>query len=320
MFNLSNINIISKEELNKYISDEEIFTFYFKEFDLNTLYLSPFRKENNPSFIISYYNDKLVYRDFGISNRPSGSIDFVCNLFNITYYEALNKIYKEVLNNKPYVKTYDRKTISHYHLKYNELHSWQLNYWKKGNISKNTLDLFQVKWCNELWFEQRLWSKGSKSNLMYYYNHNTVPYEDSWTVYRPLAESSKKFRKHNIDGKIMGLEYLPENGDILVITKSYKDIMCLYEIGISAIAPHNENIPIPKEIIDNLKTRFKKIYVNYDNDTTGVNSSIKFTTEYKLNYWNIPKTMGCKDPFECSCIHGLQVVKNLFNEKILRDG
>lgn len=322
MYSLFNVAIQSKEQLLKHISEEQILTFYFGEFDLNKLYLSPFRDEKRPSFIISYYNDKLVWRDFGTSNRPRGVIDFVCTKFNISFIEAINKILSEVVesNKIPITKRYIKNSGFNYQLKYSDSWlDWQLEYWSKGGIKISTLNKFNVKWCNELWFNNKLFSRGSKTNLMYYYDHSTVPFEESWTVYRPNAPFDKKFRKHNIDNKTMGLDLIPESGEILVITKSYKDIMVLFEIGIPAIAPHNENIPITKETIDNLKERFDHIYVNYDNDSTGVNSSIKFTKEHNLNYWNIPRSLNCKDPYECSCMYGVEKVFNLLNEKIKRD-
>lgn len=322
MYSLSNTTVTSKTEINSLISDEEIMTFYFGEFDLDKFYLSPFREEKNPSFIISYYNNKLVWRDFGLSNRPKGVMDFVCMKFNINFAQAISKILSDIVepNKIPVAKKYLKRDKINYHLEYSDKWlDWQLEYWKKGGIKISTLDKFKVNWCKELWFNGKLFSRGSKVNLMYYYNHSLTPFDESWTVYRPYAQFDKKFRKHNIEGRIMGLELLPEFGDILVITKSYKDIMVLYEIGIPAIAPHNENIPIDKEVIDSLKKRFKHIYVNYDNDNTGVNSSIKFTKEHDLNYWNIPKNLNCKDPYECSCLYGLDKVFNLLNEKLTRD-
>ena len=317
------------EELNKIVSDEQILTFYFGEFDLNVPYLSPFRKEDNPSFIISYYNNRLVYRDFGISNKPEYIIDFVIRLkasqgIHYSFYDALNAIYEEIVINKkiPILKKqYDRtRGAITTKIKYKkDWEDYQLEYWKKGNISVKTLDFFNVHWCCEVWFGDKMWAKGSHYNLMYFYNHSITPFDESWTVYRPNADPKKKFRKHNIDGRIMGIDLIPDTGELLVITKSYKDIMILYEIGVPAIAPHNENIEIPKETIDNLKSRFNLIYVNYDNDNTGVKSSIRFTKEHNLNYWNLPKDINCKDPFECSCKYGIDKVFDNLNDKIQRD-
>lgn len=322
LFGLDNIHITSKEDLNKYISDEQIMTYYFKEFELNIHYLSPLHVEKDPSFMITYYNNELKWRDFGISKQPFNAIEFVQKLYSIGFYDALNKIYGDiVLDNKiPIVKDYKKlDTLTSFVEYSNSWEDWQLDYWFKGNIKESTLDIFNVHWCKELWFNNKLFSKGSKSNLSYFYDHSTVPFEYSWTVYRPFANISKKFRKQNIANHIMGYDLLPPTAEILVITKSYKDIMILYELGICAIAPHSENVPISKEVIDELKSRFGRIYVNYDNDSTGIKSSIEFTRKYDLDYWNIPLKLNCKDPFECSQIYGLDKVYNLLYERIERN-
>lgn len=319
LYSFKNISISSKAELNNYISDEQILTFYFKEFELNTHYLSPFHPEKNPSFIISYFNDQLRWRDFGISNRPSDVIDFVSKLFNIGFIDSLNKIYNDIVigNKIPTVKEYKKPNTLEYSLTYRRTwEDWQLDFWLKGNIKKSTLDLFRVYWCKELWFNNRLFARGSKYNLMYYYDHSTIDLKESWTVYRPNRTDSKKFRKHNITNQIMGLDLIPDTGDILMITKSYKDMMIFYELGLPSIAPHSENTPIDENIINDLKSRFDRIYVNYDNDTVGVNSSIEFTRKYDLNYWNLPKSTNCKDPFQCSTVMGLDKLFDLISHKI----
>ena len=55
-------------------------------------------------------------------------------------------------------------------------------------------------------------------------------------------------------------------GDYLVITKSLKDCMCLYEYGIPAIAPNSENLFITDKQYQKLKQKYRKIFLFYDND------------------------------------------------------
>ena len=83
---------------------------------------------------------------------------------------------------------------------------------------------------------------------------------------------------------IQGWEQLPESGDLLIITKSYKDVMLLYEYNIPAIAPNGEYVIISEEVINSLKKRFKNIFILFDNDLAGVKNSHK----YKKAYNDIP--------------------------------
>ena len=41
---------------------------------------------------------------------------------------------------------------------------------------------------------------------------------------------------------LQGAHQLPAEGELLVVTKSMKDVMCLYSLGITAIAPNSENL------------------------------------------------------------------------------
>ena len=92
------------------------------------------------------------------------------------------------------------------------------------------------------------------------------------------------------------MSQLPEKANLLVITKSMKDCMTLYSLGIAAIAPNSEHLFISKEKLEELQTRFKRIIVLYDNDLAGINGMSKIRKLYpNLIYSWIPRSLGCKD-------------------------
>ena len=64
----------------------------------------------------------------------------------------------------------------------------------------------------------------------------------------------------------------PKTGDVLLITKSQKDVMLAYELGIPAIAPCSEVLFLSNKQIQHLKKRFKTIVVCYDTDITGIHN------------------------------------------------
>ena len=69
---------------------------------------------------------------------------------------------------------------------------------------------------------------------------------------------------------------LPLNGgDYIVITKALKDVMALYEFGITAIAPCSENLFLTESQYNRVKSKFKHIYLLYDLDLPGVRASKK---------------------------------------------
>ena len=68
--------------------------------------------------------------------------------------------------------------------------------------------------------------------------------------------------------------------DYLVITKSLKDVMVLYEYGIPAIAPNSETIFVTEAQYQKLKNRFKRIYLFYDSDYAGITSMNQIRKKY----------------------------------------
>jgi hypothetical protein len=96
----------------------------------------------------------------------------------------------------------------------------------------------------------------------------------------------KKMRfLHNDAAILQGWDQLPERGRVLVITKSYKDVMKLYEYGIPAIAPMSETLVISVEILNELYKRFDVIAALYDHDETGIRSLKKYRDLGVLALW-----------------------------------
>jgi hypothetical protein len=81
---------------------------------------------------------------------------------------------------------------------------------------------------------------------------------------------------------LQGYEQLPKTGKLLIITKSLKDVMVLYELGYNAVALQSENDNLNKQIFIELSNRFKKIVIFFDNDLPGLDASVKLCEKYNL--------------------------------------
>lgn len=68
--------------------------------------------------------------------------------------------------------------------------------------------------------------------------------------------------------------------DFLVITKSLKDVMALYEFDIPAIAPCSENLFVTEAQYNRLKNKFKKIFLLYDLDIPGVQAAKRIKKQF----------------------------------------
>ena len=118
--------------------------------------------------------------------------------------------------------------------------------------------------------------------------------------------------------KIQGYDQLPKKGKLLVITKSMKDVMCLYSCGIIACAPNSENLFIPDTMLEELKSRFESIVVFYDNDRPGLYNMAKIRHAHpELVYVSIPKEFGSKDISDFYKDHGRSETLSLIKKFVL---
>ena len=88
---------------------------------------------------------------------------------------------------------------------------------------------------------------------------------------------------------------LPKKGNLLIITKSMKDVLTLKGLGYAAIAPQSENSYPKREQIEVLKSRFDKILVFLDNDRAGLKAMASLRRMYRLLFYAIPLNYKVKD-------------------------
>ncbi len=300
------------------ISDEDIYSYYLGEFEDNSWFSAPWRTDTDPSLRISYYEGKWVWIDFGEDPRPKGAIDFIKRYYEVGFVQALQHGYHDILNSNANGK---KKTVIKYenksYCKIKDLLDYELEYWNQAGITKKDLDYFNV-YSGEIRHNGMLWHKSKEKDPLFIYMWDKkIPI---YKGYRPFAPDPKlKFYSKNTSGHIQGWDKLPEKGDILIITKSYKDVIVWSKLNYPAIAPHSENMFISSFDLYDLQGRFKHIYVNYDNDDVGVKKSTQYSSEHNLKYFNLPISTNCKDPFQFVVCNGYNDLNNLFLEKLKRD-
>ena len=319
----------SKVELNNYISDLEIYNYYFGTFELNQWYKSPFRDEKKGSFIFSHYNNQIVWRDFGIDPRPFDSLNFISKLFNLDFHGAIKKVYDElhkynlVKQQIPHLKIPNKRTILPT-LKYSTLKAKEKEYWYNGKVTDKEIDIYNI-FKSEVWYDSKKVIYSTDKNISFVYLFDTI--QKIWKAYNPYPKNGTlKFFSNNIANHVQNFDKLGITGsDILFITKSYKDCIVLNKVGFDAIAPHCEAILLDPWYIDYLKTRYKHIYVFFDNDFTGVSKSTEFTERFFLNYINIPTSLSkpdieIKDPWDVIKEYDYNLLTDIIHDKLIRDG
>lgn len=86
--------------------------------------------------------------------------------------------------------------------------------------------------------------------------------------------------------------------------------MCLYEMGFSAIAASSETTFIPEDIIEDLKSRWKKIVIIYDRDKTGIKTAREYSKQFGFDAVFVNKRYHAKDISDAIKANGFTEIKN----------
>lgn len=301
------------------VTEYEIYSHYIGQFKVGAIYNSPFRKDRNPSFGI-YYSKRancLLFKDHG-TGECGNIVKFVSLYTGKTdYQEILQDIVDRLkITNNTKLDSTKQYTPTGETVIGVVRQPWtyaDIGYWSMFHISKKTLEKFNVNsikyyLCNGI-------VKGvyKDTNPMYAYK-----VFNNFKIYRPIADKYTKWRNNLSETDIQGLQQLPRKGDILIITKSLKDVMCLYEMGIPAISPSSESTWIPDAILEDLKKRFKRILICFDRDTTGVRNLRKISLKTGLQPILIHKKFKAKDVSDAVRYNSFEEVREWLLQEITK--
>ena len=270
-FNNIDVSPITKESILKFVSEMDIFLRYcsnFKEFSKS--FLSELRNENNPSCRI-YTNDNntLKYKDFA-SGDNFDCWNYVMQKFNCNYYEALNIISNDfnlgngnmLINPRIIAANDEFKPIIKSKIEFIK-QPWNItdyNFWSQYCIDFKILDFYNVISASSV-----ILYKGNE-RFIFHYSKSKPRYgyifKNSNKAYSPYDDKIGKWLYDGDVNNIEGWDQLDESGDVLVITKSLKDVMCYRILGINAISLPSESSRLTIKTVVNLRTRFKRIIIN----------------------------------------------------------
>jgi hypothetical protein len=294
---------ISKKDILDKIRPEEIFSAFIDNPRPSKVYKVPWRTDEKESLTFFYSpSNELMFYDQAYK-EGGDCITFYSKIFNVDRKQALIEIYNNFklrdikkIDYSKIVKEYKPKSIeSKLSWKYSSTDSKKyedaINYFKSFGISKETLDFFGVKPIDFYCIDDVM-IRPENFSVVYEYEDNKCK------IYTPLSSNKKYKFLDGIKGEYyQGYNKLPENGNIVFITSSYKDVMVLYELEFPAIAPKSEVIKIDDQIINELKTRFENVILFYDNDDAGLKAAEKLKNKYNINYIVTDKE---KDPSDFS--------------------
>lgn len=324
------------------ISELEIYEMYLGGIPRKAI-SSPLREDANPSFSL-FHSDthgKVFYRDFA-TGESGDCFLFVMRLFNFgSKIEAFNKIASDFqlnqfelngpsINTSPkkvYVDKGNRKkTVTSGRIRISiRSRDWNIkdrNYWRlKYGITRK-----QLEYCNIIPISH------------YFVNGYCTVAEDlayafveekdglqTFKIYQPLTRKENKWINNNDFSTWELWTQLPKIGNICIITSSRKDAIVVKSLFpseyITSCSLQSENVHAKESVVNELKGRFKEVFVLYDNDfnseiNRGRVAGQKLCDETGFLQIEIPDMHQLKDPSDFREINGENDTRSMIQSLI----
>jgi hypothetical protein len=250
--------------------------------------------EKTPSMKIFNKDGRYFYKDFSSDNGGT-AFGLVQKLYGLNYGETVSKIvedYKSHGRSRIYVrsaiKTKQKTVIDSYNVR-----PWtnrDVKFWSKYNIGSSLLERYRIKPCDIVLKKGDNIIDLSGKMIYGYFDSN----DEIYKIYQPYNKDNKflTFKEH-----VQGMDQLEYKHDYLLIVSSMKDGLALESLRfpVEFIAPSSENTIIKKEVINDLKTKYKKIGVILDNDDAGFRNMLKYNSLYNLDYTNLDMSKDISD-------------------------
>lgn len=278
---------LTKEYILRQLTQEQIMEHYLGiPITFNRKICSPLRRDNNPTCGFRYApSGDLYFRDFS-GHFAGNAFNVVEYIYGCNFNEALEIIAKDfnLRDGESRVARveYNYETIrqsqqrnTEIRIKIRKFNISDRDYWSSFGISKATLQHFGVYACEAVWLNSKMVYRYTESDPAYAYRFD----EGVYKIYYPARSKMRFMCNTNV---MQGYQQLKATGDFVILTKSMKDVMCLHEFGIPAVAPQSESAYPDEDIISDLKDRFKKVFTFYDFDYAGIKMAAEISRRYQI--------------------------------------
>jgi len=274
---------ITKEYILSRTSQEEIFERYLGiPVEYKIMFKSPFREDRNPTCNFKKHQSGVItFKDWA-GHFYGDCFNVVELIFNCSYYKALDRIAIDFnLKDGEVVEIIDFKKLSIpqeirvIKIKKKAYKDSDLEYWNSFGISIKTLNNYKVVPVEYAWLDDKIIYSHKEKDPCYAYK-----FGKEYKLYFPMRT---KYRFLNTYKGLQGYDQLPEWDDLIIITKSLKDVMLLNQFDISAIAPSSEACILTELEFEDISSRTDNLLSMYDCDRTGLHSM-----------WQMRKIYGIK--------------------------
>lgn len=323
---------LTPESVLSKISEYDVFMRYMphKNWKLNVATLSPFRKEDNPSFIIGNRYGTLFFIDFADGTKRGNCFTFVKLLHNLTTIDQVLRMIDQdfglgistgiVGDYKRIISEYKQpeelgKRYSLIQATTRKFTNEELAYWAQYHQSIDDLRANNVYSLSKVYLNKQLFSlKDTELRFGYFYDGH-------WKIYRPHVESRYKWVPNNVPITAMDGKEDIINCDVAFINKSKKDYMVMKKLLPCCCAVQNEGVAcFSEENVEYIKSNSKRQILSFDSDPTGVENSKQITNLFGFEYLNVPRSYlsdGIKDWADLAKDYGMNTIEKLLKKKKL---
>lgn len=320
------------EQLLQHIDEGCIVHHYLGIENVPCVISSPLRVDRHPSLGVGYDGEMVYYTDYKTRDSYT-TFTLLKELWNLeSVGHVIDRIYNELVLNAGsigsinYLNPSERKEAKlekssiKISVKTRDWRKYDLEFWKQFGINQQWLEFSRTYPISHVFIEKDNGDKFTISADKYAYVY--VEFKDgveTLKVYQPYSDKHKWSNNH--DSSVWDLwQQLPETGEILIITSSRKDALSIWaNTGIPACSLQAESCLPKHQVVDELKRRFKYVFILYDNDyhkdvNAGRLAGERIANEYGLTQIELPSVYLSKDPSDLFKNHGSYT----FQEVILR--
>lgn len=316
---------IDKDFILSKINQESIMQHYTgNDVTSKKLVTSCLRSDNHVT--CGYYKSKsgvLYMHDFATGEHLD-CWNLVMKMFNVNYYQALEIIAKDfclvesnIVKTKPVIVPEIKETESAIiQVQIKSFTQKELDWWQQFGINKKILKKYHIYSLQYVFLNGELrFTSSEKCPIYGYYFGKDKNSKELWKIYFPFNKEKGIRFINNLPKKVLqGYHQLPKTGDLLVITKSMKDVASMYGFGITAVSTPSESTFISDKQLEEFKSRFKHIVVLYDSDRPGKHNLWIIRKKYpELNYFVLPNNLE-KDFTDTLKVIGTNKMKKLIKQ------
>lgn len=294
------------DDVLRVASEAQIVSYYLGIQKVPCIINSPLRQDRHPSFgLYSPNGTEINYIDF--STRDSGTIfTLLKNMWNLDYPEVFKRICQDFskFNSKATVIKSSKCNITSQgsssnidmKCKVREWKDYDLEYWASYGIT-----LPWLKYANVYPISHKIIIKDGKEFVFGAdkYAYAYVEFKEGKTtlkIYQPFNKRGFKWANKHDRSVISLWTKVPKTGDKIVVCSSLKDALCLWaNTSIPAIAIQGEGYGISNTAINELKRRYKEVYILLDNDEAGLRDGEKLSASTGFINLVLPNINGAKD-------------------------